>query len=450
MSVRSPKALNSIVGHEVTHALEGTEFYEALKDTVIDLAKTTGEYDSHIAALRQIYSGKEGYTTDFENKVTRELVADLIGDYVFNDTDFIQNLSVKNRNLFQKVYDEIKYLSKVATAGSKEARALEKVKKRFEEAYRTTKNTAQEDGVKYSLSQYSDAQKNNWAKSNKILIYENDVQLMEFIRESVANKEYTKKMYFGAITGTLAERIKKDANLDFEGKNAVLRSNNVRKILKDHGNVEKENRRGQIAVTETDFLAIKDIFGEPDVVKNEPKGYDGKPAATFEKVIGSKKYTMFVVDSGGSLDIFVQTMYIHKQKGSIANVANAKALTITSETPVGTAPSNIVSQKNNEVNTQLSLSDDVGENVPAGGISGKDVALQEKTEANPNTPQYTEGEKKLFAIVDAIRNGTDPKAVLEAVTTEQSADIRTVKERNDAKRQNYEKELLNNVLIQRT
>lgn len=34
--------------------------------------------------------------------------------------------------MFRKIYDEIKYLFKVATAGSKEARALEKAKKAFE------------------------------------------------------------------------------------------------------------------------------------------------------------------------------------------------------------------------------------------------------------------------------------------------------------------------------
>ena len=97
---------------------------------------------------------------------------------------------------------------------------------------------------------------------------------------------------------------------------------------------------------------------------------------------------------------------------------------------------NIIDESAKKVNTKLSLSDDVGENVPAGGISGKDVKLQEKSDTAKETPQYTEGEKKLFAIVDAIRNGTDPKAAIEAVTAEQLVDIHTVKERNDAKRQN--------------
>ena len=151
VNISSSKALNSIVGHELTHALEGTEFYETLKDTVLKYAKDKGNYDSLAAAFRRIYQGKKGYETDFESKLEREIVADLIGDYVFTDADFINSLSTEHRNVFQKLYDEIKYLVKVATAGSKEARELEKVKKLFDEAYRNTKNTAQPDGVKYSL-----------------------------------------------------------------------------------------------------------------------------------------------------------------------------------------------------------------------------------------------------------------------------------------------------------
>ena len=113
--------------------------------------KDKGDYDSLAAAFRKIYQGKKGYETDFESKLVREIVAELIGEYVFTDGDFVNNLSTKHRNVFQKLYDEVKYLVKVATAGSKEARPPEKVKKLFDEAYRNTKNTAQPDGVKHSV-----------------------------------------------------------------------------------------------------------------------------------------------------------------------------------------------------------------------------------------------------------------------------------------------------------
>jgi len=143
LNANSAKALNSVVGHEITHVLEGTELYGELQSVVAEYAKTKGEYQSRYDALAELYK-------DEDADIDAELTADLVGDYLFTDQDFVNNLSVKNRNVFQKVYDEIKYLCKVATAGSKEARDLEKVKRVFEKAYRDSGKAQEEQ--KFSLS----------------------------------------------------------------------------------------------------------------------------------------------------------------------------------------------------------------------------------------------------------------------------------------------------------
>lgn len=142
INIDSPKYLNRTVGHEITHVMEGTELYDVMKQALFEHAKTKGEYDSRLAELTELYKDVE------DADVEAELTADLVGDYIFTDDKFIRNLSVSNRNVFQKIWDEIKYLCKVATAGSKEARELERVKKAFEEAYREIGTSA--DGTKYS------------------------------------------------------------------------------------------------------------------------------------------------------------------------------------------------------------------------------------------------------------------------------------------------------------
>ena len=147
LNIHSSKALNSVVGHEITHVLEGTEMYDVLQQTVFEYAKSKGDYQGRYDSLTELYKDIEGANVD------AELTADLVGDYLFTDTDFINNLSTNNRNVFQKIYDEIKYLAKVATAGSKEARELEKVKRAFEKAYKAQKNTADDSGVKYSITE---------------------------------------------------------------------------------------------------------------------------------------------------------------------------------------------------------------------------------------------------------------------------------------------------------
>lgn len=148
LNIDSAKSMNSVVGHEITHVLEGTELYQTLQIVVTEYAKSKGDYQGRYDALTKLYEGVEGAD------VNAELTADLVGDYLFTDTDFVRNLSVQHRNVFQKIYDEIKYLCKVVTAGSKEARELEKVKKAFEDAYKAG-GKAQGD-TKYSLSYTTD------------------------------------------------------------------------------------------------------------------------------------------------------------------------------------------------------------------------------------------------------------------------------------------------------
>lgn len=166
----SKKRLNSLVGHEVTHVLEGSQLYGELQKAVFDYAQKKGDYDSRLKAITDLY---QKYDPKADPK--KELTADLIGDYLFTDKDFINKLSTDNRNVFQKIYDEIKYLLKVVTAGSKEERALVKAKKMFEEVYReNVKGKAQADSFsfdslagdkpidKYTQKQYNDF---GWARN---------------------------------------------------------------------------------------------------------------------------------------------------------------------------------------------------------------------------------------------------------------------------------------------
>ena len=61
---------------------------------------------------------------------------------------FAESLYTKNRSLWDKVKHEIDYLLRVATAGSEEARKIEKAKKVFEKVYESkTKNPPVRVGI---------------------------------------------------------------------------------------------------------------------------------------------------------------------------------------------------------------------------------------------------------------------------------------------------------------
>ena len=145
LNINSPKALNKVVGHEITHILEGTEMYSELQAAVKAYAETKGEYQERYDALASLYEDMDG--TDID----AELTAEMVGDYLFTDENFINNLSAEKPGLFKKIYEEIKYLIKVATAGSKEAKQLEKVKRAFEKVYNMSNDNIKSESVIFSL-----------------------------------------------------------------------------------------------------------------------------------------------------------------------------------------------------------------------------------------------------------------------------------------------------------
>ena len=170
INVNSQKALNSVVGHEITHVLEGTELYGELTEWVKKYAniKEKDGYNNRLKQLISLYQNVEGYKgAEGMAKIHQEAVADLVGDFLFTDPKFLQRL-LENRNLFQRLWDEIKYLATV-TSGTEEARRLAELQRAFEKAYNgETKKPTQEGGVRYSVGMQT-AQKEMTAEYHKVV-----------------------------------------------------------------------------------------------------------------------------------------------------------------------------------------------------------------------------------------------------------------------------------------
>ena len=84
--------------------MEGTELYSQLQTALFKYAEGKGELQSRRETLEKLYANVEGANID------GELTADLVGDYIFTDADFLRNLSTNHRNVFEKIFDEVKYL----------------------------------------------------------------------------------------------------------------------------------------------------------------------------------------------------------------------------------------------------------------------------------------------------------------------------------------------------
>jgi hypothetical protein len=219
VNLQSKKALNTVVGHEITHVLEGTDLYTALQSTLKDYATSKGVYNSLLETAKENYKNVyKGLTeAEYNKKIEQEVTADLVGDYIFSDMDFVRNLSTKNPNVFQKVFNEIKYMLKVATAGSDAEKQLLKAKKIFEDVYRDTKrNTSGETqfAVAKNGKKSYNATKNNAPNLTEQVIRKHyDTKKTEFYVNDFDN--YYRVKMGEELSYEIVETIKIDGNEDF-------------------------------------------------------------------------------------------------------------------------------------------------------------------------------------------------------------------------------------------
>lgn len=143
INIDSAKALNTVVGHETTHLLEGTKEYEALKQIAIEYSKSKGEYDTKMAQLYSLYK-------DTDANIENELVSDIVGDYLFTDENFIKELSVKQPTVFEKIKNFISDLV-VKFKGTEQEKQLRQLQRSFEKAYKA-QSTQTTTNTKYSLA----------------------------------------------------------------------------------------------------------------------------------------------------------------------------------------------------------------------------------------------------------------------------------------------------------
>lgn len=311
-NVISPEML---VQHEMFHNYASEEVIRAT-DEVIRESMTAEEYDAMYESYRDAYASIYDFENMSEDEIERLLTEEIAADAYAGLNWFSGDAPVQEA---------------VRAETERNAPA-----RRAEAQQETTGPPENKKTPRFSLNVYSEQQKENWSRSKKIIVYENAEQLKNFVEKAKSDKSYVSKIYFGTVDGLLAEEIMNETGYDFQGKNVTLRADNVRKIFKDHGTESTEAPRGQRPITADDFGKIPEVIGNPDSISESD--YFGRPAVEFKKTIDNSRITVFAVDSGGSsLDLYVQTMYAGRKKGSIADTANASALTQTPEAPAGTA-----------------------------------------------------------------------------------------------------------------
>ena len=398
LNVNSAKTLNTVVGHEIAHVLEGTELYSSLQESITRYAKEKGDYDKKLQTVSELY--KDVKDANVEGEVT----ADLIGEYLFSDKDFVNRLSTENRNVFQKIFDEIKYLCKAATAGSKEARELEKIRHTFEEVYRQSANVKTEAKGKVDFS---------------FGVTQDDIN--NYVEAAYKNENDADYKKYAEVSDRLLNDVSDE--IDLNGYAHALRDNDIRHIRNSHG----ENTPEKYPVTKEDMKNI------PWLVENYDKVFivrrnSGKVGIIYVKTAqdGLVYYLEQVTSVYGNEPLLINKQMIKTGIDDIPDLPGLKDAITKKQSEIEflddlkKAPKvyaqgvyqshSIDSVPNSEdsVKTEFSISNDSNgkelskgrqyysaeDLAPVRGISGKDVALDPAAKAQPEAAKTKKSSKE--------------------------------------------------------
>ena len=183
-------------------------------------------------------------------------------------------------------------------------------------------------------------------------------EALAFVKNALSNKQSVDRAYMGVVPNSVAGRILKETGVDVSGYGVMMNGNDVRHILKGHGDSATEAAQGQTAVTEEAIAQIPKVIATPDnVYLSTDSDGKGRRAIVFEKQIGDTYITIQGVSDGKKL-LQADTMYIRKRKtrksqDTMPGAENAApVINARSELPLSLSSDINVPQGAADVNTQ--------------------------------------------------------------------------------------------------
>lgn len=121
-------------------------------------------------------------------------------------------------------------------------------------------------------------------ESNKIAIARNENDILKFVDNS---KKFPSnaRLYLSKVSNRVSDFINNKLGININNYNISLKTDDVRKIFKDHGTEKTEIPRGQVPITNEDFKNIPNIINNPDCISKSGESAQGKPAIKFEKIL---------------------------------------------------------------------------------------------------------------------------------------------------------------------
>ena len=279
------------------------------------------------------------------------------------------------------------------------------------------------------LNSYSEQERVNLSsgKRNKVISTLQDA--VSFVRNALSNKQNVDRAYLGKVPDRVAQKVLADTGVDIRGMGAMMNGNDVRHIMKDHGDPMAEAARGQVPVTPDDIARIPEVISAPDRVTVSPEtDSKGRTALVFEKQIGDKYITIQGVSDGKHV-LQTDTLYIRKGKtrstqDTIAGIPEntAPVINARSELPQSSPnlDSNIAQKAENVKNGGTAGFDGLG-NADAGTVNTPFDTMQAKSEkfhpVNPNSAERVQNDQRRAPSEVPVVNPDTGRNVEKTVST---------------------------------
>lgn len=379
INMQSKKVLETVVGHEITHVFEGTELYKEMQKAVYAYAEAKGELSSRREAISKLYNG---VTKDIDS----ELTAELVSEYLFTDQEFINRLANDNRNLFQKMWDEVKYMWSQAHPSSPEAQKLEQLKRVFEETYKQSKGVKNND-TKLSLSSIATTFFNNeymTAKDFENSNYKNTEGYKSYVDQCVNNMRQTRTDFDEATA-----RKEVEDSIDGIVRVALAAKKAGYDIIDDSRKRNTRDSKNRLLFSSlepnSDYFTSNDISTECDKRKNFAQIYDAIVAKEeamgvpenkrFFKNIDNYFYIHKVLADKG-LTQPCRECYVESMRKNLAPMADAFLRLIRETNPDNTANNQLYDSKGKLKSNNAATREWVLNKLAEYGMTASDLTIE--------------------------------------------------------------------------
>ena len=240
------------------------------------------------------------------------------------------------------------------------------------------------------LLSYTEQEKSNLSSGEKNKIISSFEDAVDFIKNAISDKKNVNRAYLGKVPDDTAQRVLKETGVDISGFTSMINGDDVRHIMKKHGNALVEQARGQVVVTPDDIAKIPEILAAPDHVElSDTLDGKGRKVIVFEKKYGDKYIAVQGV-SAGKKTLQTDTMYILKRA---RNTRDTMLAAEESASPVINAQSE--PQLSSFINNIAQINRNINNNSDGLGAAEQDV-LGEDADAVWERLQREREERKSF------------------------------------------------------